>query len=70
MKYFVQTMDAIISHSNQNIFLDRIINNVYTLFIVYIIISLVLFAATIPIVYKIQSKIGDIYGLLSKISPF
>jgi hypothetical protein len=67
MKYFVQSMKAIANHSNTNIFFDRISTDIFIVFIVYLVLSISLFILTLPIVWKLQVKIKEIYELLSKI---
>lgn len=68
MLYFTESMKAISDYSRQNIFFARIYSSIFNTFIIYIIFSIVLFLATLPIVWKLQIKIKQIYGLLKKIS--
>jgi hypothetical protein len=68
MKYFVQSIAVITAHSNDNIFFNRIYSNVLYFFVVWMTLAVALFLLTLPVVWKLQAKIGEIYGLLNKIS--
>ena len=64
MQYFVQSKDVIAEYSSENTFLDRIQNMLLSFFIICLTLSLALFLLTLPVVWKLQIKIREIYGLL------
>jgi hypothetical protein len=64
VQYFVQSKDAIAEYSSENTFLDRIQNMLLNFFIICLTLSLALFLLTLPVVWKLQIKIREIYGLL------
>jgi hypothetical protein len=64
VQYFVQSKDAIAEYSSENTFLDRIQNMLLDFFIICLTLSLALFLLTLPVVWKLQIKIREIYGLL------
>jgi hypothetical protein len=64
VQYFVQSKDAIAEYSSENTFLDRIQNMLLSFFIICLTLSLALFLLTLPVVWKLQIKIREIYGLL------
>lgn len=68
MRYFAQSMKAISEHSANNIFFNRITSSLTAFFFAYLALILSLFLLTIPVVWKLQIKIREIYGLLGKIS--